>query len=269
MPGAPDDVPTTATAEESTWLSWRPEDTYHTWIGQKPPEENFPLTPAASALVTLTTVNHLLCGRSDREEAPHRRDGFPSERLTLAFQNRVGYPVEVDPQWWTFLRHAAAILEPAKPHADAPATDLPTLLKRREPFGRSAPSSSRPDAKGEVQLLLPVVNSSAAGGALTPIWPVMFTGICPGHEAAFNGYVYGCDSVHADFIGEDWPLRGFRPAWNDQKAGASKPNGPGNTMSTTNKAVPKLGLHTMPHQRRPGLVRCRVSAALRRPRRAP
>ncbi|EJN46632.1 type VII secretion protein EccB [Pauljensenia sp. UMB0018B] len=250
LPGVPDDVPTSKQLA-STWLSCDLEDTYHTWIGQKLPEENFPLTPAVSALVTPDhgKTIYFVDAATEKKYLIDETDSRLSD-WTLAFQNRVGYPVEVDPQWVDLFPSGTPLRSWSYseiPNAGAPATDLPGPLKDANLTIGTVVEQT--DAKGEVQFSYLVVNSSQL--AVFNSTAARLYRDAPATRQFGTDMFKDVTPVHADFIGEDWPrYEDFSdPVWNDQKADASNRTALCAHMSTTNKAVPKLGLYTMPYQR--------------------
>ena len=117
----------------NVWLSCVIEDKHHTWIGQKLPEQNFPLTPATSALVTPDhgKTTYFVDTKTQKKYLIDETDSRLSD-WTLAFQNRIGYPVESDPQWVDLFPSGTPLKSWSYsdiPNAGAPATTCPVPSK--------------------------------------------------------------------------------------------------------------------------------------------
>ena len=167
----------------------------------------------------------------------------------LAFQNRVGYPVEADPQWVDLFPSGTPLKSWSYsdiPNAGAPATDLPGPLKDANlTIGTVIEQTN---TKGEVQSAYLVVNSSQL--AVFNSTAARLYRDAPATRQFDTDMFKDVTPVHADFIGEDWPAYDdfSDPVWDDQKADASNRTALCAQMTTSN-TTPKLGLYTMPRQR--------------------
>lgn len=249
LSGVPDDVPGMDQLA-NVWLSCVIEDSHHTWIGQKLPEQNFPLTPATSALVTPDhgKTTYFVDTKTQKKYLIDETDSRLSD-WTLAFQNRIGYPVESDPQWVDLFPSGTPLKSWSYsdiPNAGAPATDLPGPLKDANLTIGTVIEQT--DTKGEVQNSYLVVNSSQL--AVFNSTAARLYRDAPATRQFDTDMFKDVTPVHADFIGEDWPdYEDFSdPVWDDQKADASNRTALCAQMTTSAQA-PKLGLYTMPHQR--------------------
>lgn len=250
LPGVPDDVPASSQLGH-TWLSCDLEDTYHTWIAESLPTDNFPLKAATSALVTPDhgATKYFVDGTTNKKYLVDETDSRQSE-WALAFQNIMGYPIEAEPAWVDLFPSGTPLKSWSYsdiPNAGQPANELPGPLKNENlTIGTVIQQTS---TNGEVlnsylvltSSQLAVFNSTASrlykdAPPTRPFPTDMFKDVTP---------------VHADFIGEDWPLyEHFADAqWADPKADASSRTALCAQMSTTDHAVPQLGLYVMPHQR--------------------
>ena len=249
LSGVPDDVPGMDQLA-NVWLSCVIEDKHHTWIGQKLPEQNFPLTPATSALVTPDhgKTTYFVDTKTQKKYLIDETDSRLSD-WTLAFQNRIGYPVESDPQWVDLFPSGTPLKSWSYsdiPNAGAPATDLPGPLKDANLTIGTVIEQT--DTKGQVQNSYLVVNSSQL--AVFNSTAARLYRDAPATRQFDTDMFKDVTPVHADFIGEDWPdYEDFSdPVWDDQKADASNRTALCAQM-TTSAQTPKLGLYTMPQQR--------------------
>ena len=245
----PDDVPGMDQLA-NVWLSCVIEDKHHTWIGQKLPEQNFPLAPATSALVTPDhgKTTYFVDTKTQKKYLIDETDSRLSD-WTLAFQNRIGYPVESDPQWVDLFPSGTPLKSWSYsdiPNAGAPATDLPGPLKDANLTIGTVIEQT--DTKGQVQNSYLVVNSSQL--AVFNSTAARLYRDAPATRQFDTDMFKDVTPVHADFIGEDWPdYEDFSdPVWDDQKADASNRTALCAQM-TTSAQTPKLALYTMPQQR--------------------
>ena len=249
LSGVPDDVPGKDQLAK-VWLSCVIEENHHTWIGQTLPEANFPLTPATSALVTPDhgKTTYFVDTKTEKKYLIDETDSRLSDWV-LAFQNRVGYPVEADPQWVDLFPSGTPLKSWSYsdiPNAGAPATDLPGPLKDANlTIGTVIEQTN---TKGEVQSAYLVVNSSQL--AVFNSTAARLYRDAPATRQFDTDMFKDVTPVHADFIGEDWPAYDdfSDPVWDDQKADASNRTALCAQMTTSN-TTPKLGLYTMPRQR--------------------
>lgn len=250
LPGVPDDVPASADLA-STWLSCDLPTSYHTWIAQDLPADNFPLQPATAALVQAV-------GSEDKyfiDAKTHKKyliDASVS-RLgdwVLSFQNRTAYPIIVEPEWLD-LFPSGTRLKPWSysdiPNAGEPARNLPGPLKNENlTIGTVV---EQINSNGEVLNSYLVINDSDL--AVFNSTAAKLYQDAPKVEQYPTEMFKDVAPVQADFIGEDWPtVEDFaNPEWKDDKLDASSRTVLCTKMDTKDKTVPQFGLYTMKEQR--------------------
>ena len=222
LPGVPDDVPASADLA-STWLSCDLPTSYHTWIAQDLPADNFPLQPATAALVQAV-------GSEDKyfiDAKTHKKyliDASVS-RLgdwVLSFQNRTAYPIIVEPEWLD-LFPSGTRLKPWSysdiPNAGEPARNLPGPLKNENlTIGTVV---EQINSNGEVLNSYLVINDSDL--AVFNSTAAKLYQDAPKVEQYPTEMFKDVAPVQADFIGEDWPtVEDFaNPEWKDDKLDAA------------------------------------------------
>lgn len=246
----PDDVPATAQLA-TTWLSCDLDDTYHTWVAQSLPADSFPLQNVTSALVSPDhgTTTYYVDATTHKKYLIDETNSRLGD-WALSFQNRIGYPVEVEPQW-AELFPAGTPLKPWSyydiPGHGQPATDLPGPLKNENLTVGTV--IQQMNSSGEVLNSYLVISSSQL--AVFNSTASRLYQDAPPTKSFSTDMFKDVTPVHADFIGEDWPpYENFANVeWADPKADAQTRTSLCARMSTVDRASPTITLGVMPKQR--------------------
>ena len=247
LDNVPEDVPA-AKQLASTWLSCDLDDSSHTWIAKSLPSEQFKLTETTSALVTPDHggTRYFIEGTTHKKYLINDADSRESE-WALAFQNIIAYPIDVEPEWLELFPSGTQLRSWSYhdiPNAGQPATKLPGSLKDKGlTIGMVV---DQIDSNGQVlnsylvvdEANLAVFNSTAAR---------LYKDAPTGKQLPTEEFK-DIAPVHADFIGEDWPpYEHFAQAeWANDKRDSATQTVVCAKMDTTDHAVPKIGLYTMP-----------------------